>query len=101
MAGKIIEVNTSTLKNDVSTIFSELTGISNDIRQLQDTTARLSTMWDGSAKTAFISAVNDDIQRLEELIGVMKKFSDKVDTSRKEYEKCENVVSNIIASIKV
>lgn len=101
MAGKTIEVNTSTLKNDVSAIFSEITGLKNDVQRLRTTLDQLSAMWDGNAKNAFMTAAKDDIQRLEELINAVKKFTDKTDTSRSEYEKCENSVAGIIASIKV
>ena len=101
MAGTIIEVNTSTLRNDVSRINTEISGLKKDVRQLRTTAQQLSSMWEGSAKTAFIAAVNDDIGRLEELINAIDKFTGKTDDARSEYEKCENAVSGIIASIKV
>ncbi len=101
MAGTVIEVNTSTLRNDVSRINTEISGLKKDVRQLRTTAQQLSAMWEGVAKTAFVAAVNDDIGRLEELINAIDKFTGKTDTTRSEYEKCENAVSSIIASIKV
>ena len=101
MAGNLIEVNTSTLKSDISTIYAEINSLKNDVTRLRSAESQLSSMWDGNAKNAFIAAVNDDIQRLEELIGALSKFTDKTDTSRSEYEKCETSVASIIASIKV
>ena len=47
MAGRMIEVNTSTLKNDVSTIMGEINGLRRDIQALRDTANQLSAMWDG------------------------------------------------------
>lgn len=101
MAGTVIEVNTSTLKSDVSTINGEISSLKNDVKSLRSTASQLSSMWDGSAKNAFIAAVNDDIRRLEELINAIGKFTDKTDTSRAEYEKCENAVAGIISAIRV
>lgn len=101
MAGTMIEVNTSTLRSDVSAISAEISGLKNDVERLKSTADQLSTMWDGNAKNAFIAAVNDDIKRLEELISAIGKFTDKTDSSRAEYEKCENAVAGIVAAIRV
>ena len=96
-----IEVNTSTLRNDISAINAEIKGLRNDVSRLKSTASQLSAMWDGNAKTAFITAVNNDIQRLEDLINMIGKFTDKTDNSRSEYEKCENAVASIVSSIRV
>lgn len=101
MAGRMIEVNTSTLKNDVSTIMGEINGLWRDIQALRDTASQLSTMWDGSAKAAFMAAVQDDIRRAEELVKALEKFAGKTDSSRAEYDKCENSVAGIVSSIRV
>lgn len=101
MAGTVIEVNTSTLRSDISTIEGEINSLKSDVKSLRTTANQLSSMWDGNAKNAFIAAVNDDIRRLEDLIGAIGKFTDKTDTSRVEYEKCENAVAGIISAIRV
>ena len=92
MAGRMIEVNTSTLKSDVSTIKGEINGLRRDIQTLRDTSNQLSAMWDGSAKAAFMTAVQDDISRMEELVKALEKFA---------YDKCENSVAGIVSSIRV
>lgn len=101
MADAILEVNTSTLKSDVSTIHGEFSGLRTDVQKLRTTAAQLSSMWEGSAKNAFIAAVNDDIARLEDLIRVMGNYTDKTDASRAEYDKCENAVTGVVSAIKV
>lgn len=101
MAGSIISVNTSTLKGTVSDISAEIAGLKNDVNMLKITSAVLSGMWDGPAKNAFVSAVNDDIRLLEDLIKAIDKFTERTDTSRAEYDKCENAVAGIIAAIRV
>ena len=101
MAGTLIEVNTSKLRGDVSAINAEINSLKRDAANLRSTLDQLSGMWDGNAKRAFSEAVRDDIQRLEELIGALQKFTDKTDNSRSDYERCENSVAGIIASIRV
>ena len=101
MAGQIIEVNTSTLKSDVSEIAGELQGISGDATKLEGVLSQLVSMWDGPAKQAFYAAVKDDLGRLRELVKAMQNLTAKTGQAREEYDKCENAVSQIVSSIKV
>ena len=101
MAASVIQVNTSSLKSDVSAIDRELSGLREDVKQLRATANQLSSMWDGTAKAAFMSALADDISRLEELTGALDKFTRRNDTSRSNYDKCESAVGTIVKAIKV
>lgn len=101
MAQSIIEVNTTTLKADISKVEEEIRAIRADRDQLREILAELSGMWDGQAKEAFAAAVNDDLARLEELVQAMEKFTNLTDESRTEYEKCENAVIGIVNAIRV
>jgi len=101
MAGKVIEVNTSTLKSDVSGIVGELRAILQCADKLAETLHQLEGMWDGNAKQAFSAAVQDDLGRLRELVKAMQDLTAKTGGAREEYDKCENAVSQIIASIRV
>lgn len=101
MATKTIEVNTTSLRNDILSLDQEIAGLKKNMQALRSAAAQLSTSWDGSAKEAFIRAVQNDIGMLEQLIGAIEQFNDKVDASRTEYDRCENAVSGLIASIRV
>ncbi|NBI65374.1 hypothetical protein D1646_00835 [Pseudoflavonifractor sp. 60] len=101
MAGQIIEVNTSTLRSDVSEIASELLGIKSDADKLEGVLGQLESMWDGYAKQAFSAAVRDDLSRLRDLVKAMQSLTTKTGQAREEYDKCENTVSQIVSSIKV
>ena len=39
--------------------------------------------------------------RMEELVKALEKFAEKTDSSRTEYDKCENSVAGIVSSIRV
>lgn len=101
MAAKIIEVNTNSLKSDVEVIWSELERISGNADRLLSILGQLETMWEGSAKQAFSSAVRDDVARLRELVKAMKDFTGKTSEARVEYDKCEIAVSEIVSSVRV
>jgi len=97
----IIEVNTATLRSDVSTIEGEIHGITTDADRLLQILHDLESMWEGNAKQAFSAAVTSDIAQLKELVKVMKDFTGKTSEAREEYDKCENAVAQIVASIRV
>ena len=101
MAGKIIEVNTDSLRSDVSAIEEELSAINSGTDRLAQALRELEGMWDGNAKQAFSAAVNDDIRRLRELAKAMGHFTEKTSEVRQEYDRCENEVAQIISSIRV
>lgn len=101
MASQIIEVNTNTLKADVSEIAAELTGIRGDADKLEGVLGQLESMWDGNAKQAFSAAVRDDLTRLRELVKAMQDLTGKTGQAREEYDRCENAVEQIISSIRV
>lgn len=101
MAGKLIEVNTNTLKADVSEIDDELRAILQCAEKLVATLSQLESMWDGNAKQAFSLAVKDDLNRLKELVKAMQNLTGKTGEAREEYDRCESAVAQIIASIRV
>ena len=97
----IIEVNTMTLKSDVATMEGELHKISTGAERLLQILHELESMWDGIAKQAFSAAVDSDVAQLKELVKVIKNFNGKTGEAREEYDKCENSVAQIVASIRV
>lgn len=101
MANRIIEVNTAVLKSDINDIQSELQKITGGADQLEQILHQLESMWDGNAKKAFSDAVNDDLRRLRELTKALEKFTGKTGEVRQDYDRCENAVAQIIASIRV
>lgn len=100
MAG-MIEVNTAVLKSDVDIIRVELMKIRENTEQLLQVLHELGNMWDGNAKQAFSAAVSSDIAQLKELVKAMETFTGRTSEAREEYDKCENAVAQIVASIRV
>lgn len=96
-----IEVNTATLKSDVATIEGEIQKITTAADRLLQVLHDLEGMWDGNAKQAFSVAATGDITQLKELVKAMKNFTMKTSEAREEYDKCENAVAQIVASIRV
>lgn len=96
-----LEINTGTLGRDISSIEGEIKKLEDNIIALRTTLSQLEGMWDGPAKTAFSTAVNDDIERLSTLVSAIKAYTVKTEDAKTAYETCERNVSGIISSIRV
>lgn len=96
-----IEVNTGTLKTDIGSIQGELGALKREISDLRDVAASLGNSWEGDAKNAFMSALSEDIGRLEQLVTDMEKHTDRTSAVRVSYEDCESTVAAVISGIKV
>lgn len=101
MASRNIEINTNSLRSDVTTIEGEIAAINRGAEKLLQTLHELESMWDGIAKQAFSAEVNRDVQQLRELSKAMERFTGKTSEARQEYDRCESAVDQIIASIRV
>lgn len=101
MASRMIEVDTSVLNSDITEIETEIRNLYSGAAQLESILHQLESMWDGRAKQEFSNAVNDDLRRLRELTKAIETFTKNTDEVRREYERCEGAVSQIIGSIRV
>lgn len=97
----VIEVNTGTLRSDVTDLRGEVKAIQGEIGALRQLSGVLSGAWEGEAKNAFIAALTGDIGRLEALVNEFDKLVTQTDDVKNEYEKCENSVTQIVAGIRV
>ena len=100
-AGTVIAVNTSVLRSDITTISGELKAVRNAMEKLHGLTTLLGKSWEGEANSAFTAKIRRELGRLEELVRALEQFTVRTDEARGEYERCEGLVSQIIASIRV
>lgn len=101
MAENIIAVDTAILKTDVDSITAEIKGL-RAVRQKIDSEVQQSgAMWDGTAKQAFMAAVQSDLAILDEITFSLTDLTGGTDDARTDYEKCEQSVSDIVSSIRI
>ena len=101
MAGRSIEVNTNTLKSDLSVIEEEIRGINRGADQLEQTLHALESMWEGPGQGALPPPVKHDIPRPPELSRLLESFTQTTGEVRQEYDACENEIAQLITSIRV
>ncbi|MCI1722771.1 MAG: WXG100 family type VII secretion target [Lachnospiraceae bacterium] len=96
-----IETNTGTMKSDVESIQTEIRGLTDDGKKLQNAVSELNGMWEGEAKEAFMNAFQTDLNSLEDMISILSDITSATSEARSDYENCESKVSGIVASIKI
>ena len=101
MAENIIAVDTAILKTDVDSITAEINGLRTVRQKIDSEVQQLGSMWDGTAKQAFMAAVQSDLAILDDITASLTELTGSTDDARSDYEKCEENVSNFVASIRI
>ena len=71
------------------------------IAQVSEETEELNQMWSGTKQQSFQKTAAADKEKLNEIFLDMKKIIEDMDAAQKEYESCEETVSDIIRTIRV
>lgn len=71
------------------------------IAQVSEETEELNQMWSGTRQQSFQKTAAADKEKLNEIFLDMKKIIEDMDAAQKEYESCEETVSDIIRAIRV
>ncbi len=95
----IIEVNITTLAQDIGDMQDTIKMIRDDMKGMFDSINELNTMWDGPAHLAFMMQFNTDKNRFEDLCESLDDVADSFDNAKNEYRKCEGTVSQLIDSM--
>ncbi|WP_455713938.1 WXG100 family type VII secretion target [Anaerosporobacter sp.] len=101
MATSQIEINTSLLDKDKTSMESELSKIKTDMKAMFDSIKELDTMWEGTAKSEFSIQFNKDYETLTEICTALNDFIGCMKYASTEYVSCENSVNDLIKAIKI
>ena len=71
------------------------------IAQVSEETEELNQMWSGTKQQSFQKTAAADKEKLNEIFLDMKKIIEDMDAAQREYESCEETVSDIIRAIRV
>ena len=96
-----IEIETNLLTQDKETIQNQVRVLKSRMAGLKDQMERLSGMWEGPAKETFMIQFWSDCDFIQDFFSEMDAYVDAMEYARQEYEKCENNVSQIVASIRI
>ena len=96
-----IRVNTGSLQRTQTDVEGRIRDIETKLEAMLGDVSRMNAMWSGEANTAFNQAFQDDINTLKNLCGQLKKIARYEGNARKEYDTCEQKVSQLINGINV
>lgn len=101
MAGNKIRVNTQSLNRTRTELQAALDKVRKHIEQIEADMAALNAAWDGDAHQTFEQKVNDDIQFLSGACEEIQYVINYEDTAVREYDRCEQQVSELIKQIRI
>ena len=97
----VIDVNIGILEQDAQVLQDKLEAIKADVARMRTVTEELNRMWEGRAKTIFLSQLKNDNEELDELIKSAEKIADKIESAAEIYKKCEAEVGQEVDSVHV
>lgn len=98
---KHISIDTSILSSDISSLNSQVKEARNQMNQMVNSMIELDAMWDGEANQEFVKQFQYDVESAEGLFESLEQIIESIEYAKKEYDKCDNDVEGIIASIVV
>lgn len=101
MTSAKMEVNTGTLRSDLSSIQREISALKREAEELRSKSERLGRMWEGKAKAEFMTQYAQELNALNEAIDSLERFTVRTRTVDAEYERSESVVANVVNAMKV
>lgn len=96
-----IEIDTGILQGDIGTMSANVQELRQRIQELQAEVTELSAMWSGRANAAFRQQFALDMEFMNEVADVLEKLISCMEFAKKEYDRCENDVEDLVASIRI
>lgn len=101
MAVNKIRVNTDSLHQTQQNLQEKLKKIQKEIEQIATDMETLNAMWTGEAHDAFVQSAESDIQYLTSVCDQIQGIINYEGNAVKEYNRCEQQVSDLISRIRV
>lgn len=94
-----IEMDTQSLARDRQLIQKELEKMSTRMEYVKETMEHLGTMWEGPAHQAFFSQFAKDYLVMKQFEKEVQAFVQTMMYAEREYQKCEDAISQAVESI--
>lgn len=96
-----IEIDTGILQGDIGTMATEVHELRQRIQNLQAEVTELSSMWSGRANAVFQQQFALDMEFMNDFADVLEQLISCMEYAKKEYDRCENEVEDLVASIHI
>ncbi len=96
-----IQIDTNRLREETEKLDQCRVDLSAQVKRLYDDVAQLNTMWTGKANAAFNAQFHLDQQTLEEICQALQKFAGDLNTAAVEYDRCDQEIGELVASVQI
>lgn len=101
MAITEIEIDTTALNRDVSTLSGTLRKIRSEVEDMYQAIRVLDRMWDGPANEMFVQQFQIDYENMQALCKAVEELISCMREAGISYTNGENVVGSIVAAIMI
>lgn len=98
--GQRIAINTSVLERDTSEIESLIDKLNSISNAVYEDVEQLHSMWEGTAHAVLVLQFAKDYEYVKDTILWLRNFREELEYAKKEYNKAELDVSNLIQQLK-
>lgn len=96
-----IAIDTSILMSDTNELKSILEKTKKQMESMFEQIVELDAMWDGLANEEFKKQFENDYQNTQNLCKTVESLIECMEYARKQYDLCENEVSDIVDAIGI
>ena len=101
MSSVQMEIDTSSLKTDRSTVKAELKQVLKEVTLLREDMAKLGQSWTGSASTAYQARMAEDVESTVSICTYLQEYLSCMTEAESAYTACEKSIRSIVNQIKV
>lgn len=94
-----IGVHTGQMQTDIQNLRSMLSQTRRHLQSLSDSMESLNQMWSGEANAAMRLRFQQDYNSLSALCAFIEKLIQAMESSRQDYDQCDNQVASAVASL--
>lgn len=96
-----IEITTQALEKDINSMTESLKSVIEQMKVMVEDMKELNHMWTGAASSAYSVQFMQDCERMNEVQEMMFGYLTRLEEAESEYNRCENMVSDIIRTIRI
>ena len=96
-----IEITTQALEKDINSMTERLKNVIEQMKVIVEDMKELNCMWTGAASSAYSLQFMQDCERMNEVQEMMFGYLTRLGEVESEYNRCENMVSDIIRTIRI
>lgn len=101
MADMEVGVHTGQMDSDVKSLENQIGKLRADAQRLQSEMENMNRMWEGAANDVMRLRFQADYEDIQALFRLLEGMKQDLETMKKEYESCDNLVGDVVRNLSV